>query len=338
VVKIIAHRGDGVTIRGVKDTAPHVPREREREHQHQCTFGAIKKGIESRADGVEFDVWISKDNQAVCLHYPFLLLDTGAIHTLGENGGNLREAIGNYTAEELNEFTLIHGEHVITLEEMLGNIEALVESGEAPKDLRIEVELKGPCTAEQTHRVINQAIDRGVLTLDNFTVISFEEEQLSDYRRLSPEMRLGWGVYSDIILNIPPGEDFTQPSIEIRKTWPLGDVDRIRRTLSECGIEELRICERDVRPDTVDVAISLGVKSLMVFTFDEVRPDNPDNLFSSTMRELQRAEAAGIECLYLTDFPAELQNLLTQGAADSSWTSWFRKPVQSGNDLSRTER
>jgi len=72
---------------------------------------AFKKAIELGLEGVEFDVWLSKDDVPIVLHG----LEGGVVELEGE----VKEKIGNIESQNLNNYTLKNGEKIPTLAEVL---------------------------------------------------------------------------------------------------------------------------------------------------------------------------------------------------------------------------
>jgi glycerophosphoryl diester phosphodiesterase len=72
---------------------------------------AFKKAIELGLEGVEFDVWLSKDDVPIVLHG----LEGGIVELEGE----VKELIGSIESKDLNNYTLKNGEKIPTLAQVL---------------------------------------------------------------------------------------------------------------------------------------------------------------------------------------------------------------------------
>ncbi|AFK21650.1 glycerophosphodiester phosphodiesterase family protein [Pyrococcus sp. ST04] len=142
------------------------------------TLLAFKKAIESGADGVEFDVWLTKDGNVIIMHDETIDRTT-----------NLKGRQKEMSLEELKRASLGMGQKIPTLEEAL---EVL------PKDALINIEIKD---VDATERVAE------VIASDNyrrFMVSSFEVEALRRFRELDDKTIVGLLIDNEeIVPKIP---------------------------------------------------------------------------------------------------------------------------------------
>lgn len=148
------------------------------------TMLAFKKAIEYKADGIETDVQLSKDNVPVIIH------DETLDRTTDGKG-----YVKDYTLDELKIFRTKSGEEIPTLKELL---ELVVES-----DLKVlNLELKNSIfpyegLEEKALNMINQ------YNLNEKIIISsFNHLSLVKVRKLDKEIRLG-ALTDSTLANVP---------------------------------------------------------------------------------------------------------------------------------------
>ncbi len=129
------------------------------------TLLAFKRAIEAGADGVELDVWMTKDGEVVVIH-------DGTVDRVSNGTGNVKEM----TLEELKSLDFGNGEKIPTLEEVF---EAL------PEDVIINVELKDIDAVEKTAELIKANNPERIL------VSSFDINALREYRKHDGDTKLG---------------------------------------------------------------------------------------------------------------------------------------------------
>nr|WP_297071585.1 glycerophosphodiester phosphodiesterase family protein [Thermococcus sp.] len=129
------------------------------------TILAFKKALEAGADGVELDVWLTKDREVVVIHDERI-----------DRTSNMSGSVKEMTLEELREADFGNGERIPTLEEVF---EAL------PEDAIINVELKDAEGVKETADIISRH------NPDRVMVSSFLVNALRRYRDHDHSTRLG---------------------------------------------------------------------------------------------------------------------------------------------------
>jgi glycerophosphoryl diester phosphodiesterase/endonuclease/exonuclease/phosphatase family metal-dependent hydrolase len=132
---------------------------------------AFQKAVDLGADMIELDVFTLKDGEVVCFHDADLKRLTG---TEGK--------IADYTLAELNQLMLGGKYKIPRLRDAL----LLTD-----KQLRINIELKGPGTAEPTYAIINEFIREHGWKLEDFHISSFRHDELKDMRALDQGIEIG---------------------------------------------------------------------------------------------------------------------------------------------------
>ncbi|MFA4701444.1 glycerophosphodiester phosphodiesterase family protein [Pyrococcus kukulkanii] len=142
------------------------------------TLLAFQKAIESGADGVEFDVWLTKDGEAIIMHDETI-----------DRTSNMRGKQKDMTLEELKKADLGMGQRIPTLEEA---VEAL------PRDALINVEIKDVDAVERVYEIVSKN------NPERFMISSFEVEALKRYRELDNETTVGLLIDNEeIVPKIP---------------------------------------------------------------------------------------------------------------------------------------
>lgn len=129
------------------------------------TLIAFKKAIEAGADGVELDVWLTRDGKVIIMH-------DETIDRTSDMSGRQKEM----TLEELRKADVGGGERIPTLEEVF---EVL------PEDAMVNVELKDREAAREVARLVKSNNPERVL------VSSFDVEALREYRKNDRQTKLG---------------------------------------------------------------------------------------------------------------------------------------------------
>ncbi len=136
----------------------------------QQTLLSFQRAIENGADGVEFDIYLSKDKVPVIIH----------------RKGAAELAISELTAAQISQISLPDQQHIPTLEETLICLTEM-NARFPDKKLIINAELKGPGVVAQTLAVINDVAARYPLDRNLIFFDSLEWEQLAELRTLDPE-------------------------------------------------------------------------------------------------------------------------------------------------------
>lgn len=135
------------------------------------SLDAFRKAVELKADMIELDVFTLKDGQVVCFH------DGGLKRLAGVEG-----KIVDYTLEELNQLTLSDGSRIPLLSDALRVMD---------KQIRLNVELKGPGTAEPTYRILQHFIANEGWKIEDFHISSFRHDELKIMRQLDERIEIG---------------------------------------------------------------------------------------------------------------------------------------------------
>jgi glycerophosphoryl diester phosphodiesterase len=157
------------------------------------SLDAFRKAVDLKADMIELDVFTLKDGQVVCFHDGDLERLTG-----------VKGKIANYTLPELNQLTLSDGSRIPLLTEALKVMD---------KQLRLNVELKGPGTAEPTYRILQQFIRDEGWKMEDFHISSFRHDELRKMRELDDRIEIGILPNSGLVETLKVGKEVDAYSI-----------------------------------------------------------------------------------------------------------------------------
>lgn len=169
------------------------------------TIASFLAAILYGADGVELDVWLTADNEAVVVH-----------------DGDLRRVAGvqlevkKSTYSELKKHSLGMGQHVPLLRDVLKAI---------PKDKLVFVEIKDRDAVEETYRII-----RGAERLESTVILSFNPEVLREMRSLDLHVKLGFDIAS---------VEAAEEALRLHKELGLYSIDPPVQALEVVGREKL---------------------------------------------------------------------------------------------------
>ncbi|CAH0999105.1 hypothetical protein LEM8419_00401 [Neolewinella maritima] len=157
------------------------------------SLDAFRKAVELRSDMIELDVFTLKDGEVVCFH------DGGLQRLTGVEG-----KITDYTLPELNQLTLSDGSRIPLLRDAIRVMD---------KQLRLNVELKGPGTAEPTYRILQEAIREEGWKIEDFHISSFRHDELRKMRELDERIEIGILPHGSPVAALEVGQEVGAYSI-----------------------------------------------------------------------------------------------------------------------------
>ncbi len=139
---------------------------------------AFRKAIEAGADGIELDVWLTKDGKVIVMH------DESIDRTSNMNGRQK-----DMTLEDLKKADIGMGEKIPTLEEVF---EVL------PRDALVNIELKDPDTAREVAKIVAGNNPERVM------ISSFIIEALREYRKHDGDTVMGLLIDREEVVPLIP--------------------------------------------------------------------------------------------------------------------------------------
>jgi len=157
------------------------------------SLDAFRRAVEMQADMIELDVFTLKDGAVVCFHDANLKRLTGA-----------EGKITDLTLPELNQLTQLDGSRIPLLSAALRVMD---------RRIRVNVELKGPGTAEPTYRIIEEFIRDYGWKITDFHISSFRHDELKLMRNLSADIEIGILPHGSPVAAIAVGKEVGAHSI-----------------------------------------------------------------------------------------------------------------------------
>jgi glycerophosphoryl diester phosphodiesterase len=161
-MRIIAHRG-------ISGSNP------------ENTLLSFTKTIELGINSVELDVHATRDGSLVVIH------DKTLDRTTNGNGPVIEK-----TLNELKTLNAGGGQQIPTLQEVLNLFD---------KKTLINIEIKGENTLDLLVKIITDYVETKKLSYDNFFISSFDQQQLVNFKKLLPQIKLGVLIRKDTIFS-----------------------------------------------------------------------------------------------------------------------------------------
>jgi glycerophosphoryl diester phosphodiesterase len=137
-------------------------------YETENTMLSFQKALDLFVDMIEIDVYVIKTGEVVVFHDK----------TLKRLALSL-ENIEDLTLEEVKSINLIGNHKIPTLIEVIEFID---------KRVPLNIELKGQNTALQTHKIVDNFIQKAKYTNQHFLISSFDWDELKIFRKLNPEI------------------------------------------------------------------------------------------------------------------------------------------------------
>ena len=177
-----------------------------RGHAAENSLASVQAALDLGVDMMEVDVFRLRDGEIVVFH------DARLARLTDGDGG-----IEDLTLAELNQLTLLGAHKVPRLRDVLTLIDHRT---------RLNVELKGANTAEGTHAVLAEFVERHGYKWEDFTISSFRHDELRRMRQLDADIEIGILPTGPAIEALAVGEELGAHSINpSHKKLTQADVD-----------------------------------------------------------------------------------------------------------------
>jgi glycerophosphoryl diester phosphodiesterase len=147
-------------------------------YEPENTLRSFEAAVRLGADMTELDVHICSSGELVVIH------DESVDRTTNGSG-----FIRNMTLGELKTLDAGKGEKIPTLKEVFSKLLGRIS---------VNIELKGPRTAEPVKEFIDDLIRRGEWCRENVLITSFDWVMLRRLREISTDVRIGLLVYKNL--------------------------------------------------------------------------------------------------------------------------------------------
>ncbi len=140
-------------------------------YEPENTLLSFQKALDLGADAVELDVYVCKTGELVVIH------DDKVDRTTNGKGNVVEKSF-----DEIKSLDAGKGQKVPTLQEVLDLVN---------KQVIVNIELKGPDTAEPVSKTIEKYIKEKGWKENSFIISSFEKKELEKFRELNSVIRVG---------------------------------------------------------------------------------------------------------------------------------------------------
>ena len=137
-------------------------------HVLENTIESVQKAIELNVDGIEIDVFKSKNGELVVYHDPFL-----------SRLSNSNAFIEQISLDSIKKIELIGGYFIPTLKEIVDII---------PEKIFLNIELKGQDTAFETNKIIINYLNTYNFPVSKFIISSFRWDELKKIRSFNKDI------------------------------------------------------------------------------------------------------------------------------------------------------
>ena len=169
-------------------------------YEIENSLQSLIRAVEMGADGIEFDVRLTKDRVPILIH------DDTLDRTTPQSG-----RVADITFPDLR--AVCDWNAVPSLEEALQTISSAMGASKASEELLVNVELKENAAVEPTRQVLLHAVENSTLRSQQILVTSFDHDALTRYRAISQgdSTRFNVGVLTKGL----PDEAYWQTAAEL---------------------------------------------------------------------------------------------------------------------------
>lgn len=236
MIRIIGHRGNGAT-----SNRSIIPKGVFPEN----TLSSFKSALENKSDGIELDVYPSKDD-IVVIH------DNQLIKHSKRDG-----FVANYTTNELKKINLFHDGVIPTLDEVLNLCNQFYK-----KDLLINIEVKGEGLEKILVQKIQSFIEKTDFTFKNFLFNGFSWDKLSKIKQFESKLPIALNLKSKLIFG---KENISMPGYVVSKDAQVSKncFKFLKETKENLGFEYIDCVIGDLRKELLDFCVdfNLGIST-----------------------------------------------------------------------------
>lgn len=231
-IKVIGHRGNGRTT--------ETPFANGKATQQ--TLSSFKEAVAHGAEGVEFDVFLSRDMVPV-------IIDKNTI------GSHL---VADLDCNEIQGIVLPGNEKIPTLEQALILLNDLNTARKTPEPLFINVELKGPSVVEPTLRVVDQVARLYGLDRNNIHYSTTDRDKLSLVRELDSDAHIQPTIVTTQLFH-PKAVQQPGYFVPLAEAYNKTALKELSKYIRNKGCSAIDTPTSDIRPPLLDLAERLGV-------------------------------------------------------------------------------
>jgi len=216
-------------------------------HVLENTLESVEKALELGVDGIEVDVFKSFTGEIVVHHDPQL-----------NRLSNSNAFIEKITLDSIKKIELKGGYKIPTLEEVIDLI---------PKNIFLNIELKGSNTAYSTNEIIEEKIRENNFTSNNFIISSFRWDELEKFRYVNKKVPIA--ILVDSLNKI-------DNAIILAKKINANSLNPNKNFLTKSIVNKIKNKNLKVFPYTVNSY--LYIKKMKSYEVDGIITDYPERI------------------------------------------------------------
>ena len=216
-------------------------------HVLENTLESVEKALELGVDGIEVDVFKTITGEIVVFHDPQL-----------NRLSNSDAFIEKITLDSIKKIELKGGYKIPTLEEVIDLI---------PKNIFLNIELKGLNTAYSTNEIIEEKIRKNNLTSNNFIISSFRWDELEKFRSVNKKVPIA--ILVDSLNKI-------DNAILLAKKINANSLNPNKNFLTKSVVKKIKNKNLKVFPYTVNNY--LNIKKMKSYEVDGIITDYPERI------------------------------------------------------------
>ena len=285
-IKVIGHRGNGRTTETpfADGKAP------------QQTLLSFREAIEQGAEGVEFDVFLSRDMVPV-------IIDKNTI------GSHL---VADLDCHEIQGIVLPRNQNIPTLEQALILLNDLNNSRSKAQPLFINVELKGPSVVEPTLNVVNNVARQFGLDRNLLHYSTTDRDKLSLVRELDSNANIQPTITTMQLFN---PKLIQQPGYHVSasEAYNRTALNELSKYIRDKGCTAIDTPTSDIRRPLLDMAERLGV-GFCTHPSGPRRKEGAETLYNTIGLLNEFSRSAGPVVIKVDDIPAA-RNVIARSEA-----------------------
>lgn len=300
---IIGHRGKGPTSSFSRTIENNGFGDVPMEYTPENTLQAFETAIDEGADGIELDIFLSKDNVPMVIHDEELNRNVVGADRKGSNLGK----VGDYNVDQLNDFDVGRGMRIPRLDDVFELI--LRKNEQYGKKIIIDIELKDSKACEAAVAIMHTYLERGI---DPSTVyfLSFNHETIRHVKQLESHAQVAAAIKTGLLY----GKDAVNEKFQIKDgaEYDPAGFDYLQKLHSDVGLTALDAILWDIDEKFFDFAIDCKLDVHLSTSDFRATPEASGIAYHQfLLRAADKMEAHGLHLYYKTDEPGQLIPILT---------------------------
>lgn len=291
---ILGHRGMGPTST-LEEITPEVLPEN--------SLAAFEKSFELGADGIEFDVHLTRDGELAVIHHRSLNKKVAG----ADRGDTNLGLTTDFNLAALEEFDIGNGHQIPSLRDTLDLIVAYNEKyrERTGENLTIDIEFKGEGTVAPTYDVISEYIEDGRLNKEDFIFNSFNWERLEQLRGLDSELKVMPAITTSDLFG---DENVEMPGWKVKPGTPYSPagLKMLADFHERVGCHAFDCIIFDLRPEMIDFCEKQGVGLFTSTSSETIKASEIKTQLALMMEAKERLKFTG----FRADDVAETRKML----------------------------